>query len=119
MRSTLAHYYAARRKLWAQDQPGFYDADLRRIFADAPRGRRDGGGLHALEAQGHRRGAWSAGRGSASTSSTSWRASSCSAAPSSASTRPQDEVSLALDVGAYLASLVTNHLYTGRFKRSV
>ena len=31
----------------------------------------------------------------------------------------QDEVVLALDVGAYLASLVTNHLYTGRFKRSV
>ena len=32
---------------------------------------------------------------------------------------PSDEVALALDVGAYLASLVTNHLYTGRFKRSV
>jgi hypothetical protein len=32
---------------------------------------------------------------------------------------PNDEVALALDVGAYLASLVTNHLHTGRFKRSV
>jgi hypothetical protein len=32
---------------------------------------------------------------------------------------PSDEVALALDVGAYLASLVTHHLYTGRFKRSV
>jgi len=30
-----------------------------------------------------------------------------------------DEVSLALEVGAYLATLVTHHLYTGRFKRSV
>jgi hypothetical protein len=32
---------------------------------------------------------------------------------------PSDEVSLALDVGAYLGALVTNHLHTGRFKRSV
>jgi len=32
---------------------------------------------------------------------------------------PADEIALALDVGAYLGSLVTNHLYTGRFKRSV
>jgi hypothetical protein len=30
-----------------------------------------------------------------------------------------DEVSLGLDLGAYLASLVTNHLHTGQFKRSV
>ena len=30
-----------------------------------------------------------------------------------------DEVALALEVGAYVASLVTNHLHTGRFKRSV
>ena len=32
---------------------------------------------------------------------------------------PPDEVTLALEIGAYLAALVTNHLYTGRFKRSV
>jgi hypothetical protein len=32
---------------------------------------------------------------------------------------PSDEVSVALDVGAYLAALVSNHLHTGRFKRSV
>ncbi len=38
LRTTLARYYAARRKLWAQDQPGFYDADLRRIFESAPAG---------------------------------------------------------------------------------
>jgi hypothetical protein len=38
MRSTLARYYGTRRKLWAQDQPGFYDADLRRIFGEGPAG---------------------------------------------------------------------------------
>ncbi|HEX3344912.1 MAG TPA: putative zinc-binding metallopeptidase, partial [Polyangiaceae bacterium] len=36
MRSTLARYYAARRKLWAEDQPGFYDRDLRRMFSETP-----------------------------------------------------------------------------------
>jgi hypothetical protein len=30
-----------------------------------------------------------------------------------------DEVGLALEVGAYLSALVTTHLHTGRFKRSV
>jgi hypothetical protein len=30
-----------------------------------------------------------------------------------------DEIALALEVGAYVASLVSNHLHTGRFKRSV
>ena len=43
----------------------------------------------------------------------------CSAACELGLHAPADEVALALDVGAYLASLVTNHLYTGRFKRSV
>src|SRR5579862_1853522 len=36
--STLAHYYAARRKLSAEEYPDFYDADLRRIFAQSPMG---------------------------------------------------------------------------------
>src|SRR6185312_16093854 len=36
--STLARYYAARRKLSAQDYPDFYDGDLRRIFASASAG---------------------------------------------------------------------------------
>ena len=32
---------------------------------------------------------------------------------------PRDEAALLLEVGAYLAALVTNHLHTGRFKVSV
>jgi len=32
---------------------------------------------------------------------------------------PRDSVRLQFDLAAYLASLVTNHLHTGRFKRSV
>ena len=63
--------------------------------------------------------AWCAGPDSASTWSTTSRASSSSAASSSSLHAPSDEVALALDVGAYLGSLLTNHLHTGRFKRSV
>jgi hypothetical protein len=32
---------------------------------------------------------------------------------------PRDSVRLQFDLAAYLAALVTNHLHTGRFKRSV
>jgi len=34
-------------------------------------------------------------------------------------TTPKDPVLLHFELASYLASLVTNHLYTGRFKRSV
>jgi hypothetical protein len=35
LRSTLAHYYARRKRIYAQDFPDFFDADLRRLFVDA------------------------------------------------------------------------------------
>jgi hypothetical protein len=35
LRSRLALYYKRRRKLYAQDFPVFFDADLRRLFVDA------------------------------------------------------------------------------------
>lgn len=35
LRSRLALYYKRRRKLYAQDFPEFFDADLRRLFIDA------------------------------------------------------------------------------------
>jgi hypothetical protein len=34
-------------------------------------------------------------------------------------TAPRDPVTLHMELAAYLSALVTNHLYTGRFKRSV
>ncbi len=36
--STLGRYYATRRRVSAQDQPDFYDGDLRTIFAPGPAG---------------------------------------------------------------------------------
>jgi hypothetical protein len=32
---------------------------------------------------------------------------------------PRDPVTLQMELAAYLSALVTNHFYTGRFKRSV
>jgi hypothetical protein len=116
--STLARYYATRRKLSAQDYPDFYDADLRRIFSKS-----------------------SAGRGTAAAFMRRRREAIVTGVVRSTGQRKYvvdglarkllqrcaslglhatgDEVALALDFGAYVASLVTHHLYTGRFKRSV
>ena len=85
----------------------------RRPRVTAPRRPSCGGGAKRSSAP------WCGGRASASTSSTVSRASSCSGAPRLGLHARGDEVALALEVGAYVASLVTNHLHTGRFKRSV
>ncbi len=116
--STLARYYAARRRLSAQDTPDFYDGDLRRIFAHAPTG-------HGTAAAFMRR-----RREAILTSAVRWTGQRKYVVDGLARKllercarlglhAPGDEVALGLDVGAYLASLVTNHLHTGRFKRSV
>jgi hypothetical protein len=118
MRSTLARYYAARRKLWAEDQPGFYDRDLRRMFVESPAGHGTAAGFMR-----RRRKAivlrvvhWTGQRKYLVDDLARKLVERCSELALHA---PGDEVALALDVGAYVASLVTHHLYTGRFKRSV
>jgi hypothetical protein len=116
--STLAHYYAARRKLSAEEYPDFYDADLRRIFAQSPAG-------HGTAAAFMRRrreaivGAvvrWTGQRKYVVDGLARKLLQGCTRLGLHAR---GDEVALALEVGAYVASLVTNHLHTGRFKRSV
>jgi hypothetical protein len=118
MRSTLARYYAARRKLWAEELPGFYDADLRRIFAEAPAGH----GTAAAFMRRRRKAIvdrvvhWTGQRKYVVDELAGKLVQRCQELGLHA---PGDEVSLALDVGTYLAALVSNHLHTGRFKRSV
>jgi hypothetical protein len=118
MRTTLARYYAARRKLFAEDYPDFYDQDLTRIFGGGPASKQTA----ARFMQRHRRAIVAS-----VVSSTGERKyvvhdltrkllERCVALRLPARA---DEVALALEIGAYLAALVTNHLYTGRFKRSV
>jgi Putative zinc-binding metallo-peptidase len=116
--STLAHYYALRRKLSAEDYPDFYDADLRRIFAQSSAG-------HGTAAAFMRRrredlvGAvvrWTGQRKYVVDGLARKLLQRCTRLGLHAR---GDEVALALEVTAYVASLVANHLHTGRFKRSV
>jgi hypothetical protein len=124
LRTTLARHYTARRKLYAADFPDFYDADLRRIFgkSDPPGKGEDGREPAVAVMRRHRRALIS--------SITQWtgqrkyivsmlvrkiidrcRELRLMAAP--------DSVHLHFELSSYLATMVTNHLYTGRFKRSV
>ncbi len=117
MRSTLARYYAGRRKLWAEEQPDFYDADLRRIFTDGTsRGTAAAFMRRRRKAIVERTVRWTGQRKYIVDRLARKLIERCTQLGLSA---PGDEVALAIDVGSYLASLVTNHLYTGRFKRSV
>jgi hypothetical protein len=118
LRTTLGRYYAGRRKLYAEDFPDFYDADLRAIFENGE----PGGEPAAAMMRRH--------RGALITSLVQWTGQRkytvsmlvrklmvrCRALKL---TTPKDSVLLYFELASYLASLVTNHLYTGRFKRSV
>ncbi len=116
--STLERYYATRRKLFAEDYPDFYDADLRRIFVPSPAG-------HGTAAAFMRR-----NREAVVASVVRWTGQRKYVVDDLTRKLLQrcqrlglhvrgDEVGLALEVGAYLSALVTTHLHTGRFKRSV
>lgn len=118
LRKTLGRHYAARRKLYAEDFPDFYDEDLRAIFRQGE-----------------------AGSESAARAMRSWRAALIAAVVDWTGARKytvemlvrkltarcqtlrlqasRDSVTLHMELAAYLSAMVTNHMYTGRFKRSV
>jgi hypothetical protein len=118
MRSTLARYYAARRRLWAEDTPDFYDADLRRIFVNGVAGRATAAAFmrryrKEIVASVVR---WTGERKYVVDGLARRLIERCRSLALPAS---GEEVKLSLEVGSYLGSLVTNHLHAGRFKRSV
>ncbi|HVW09882.1 MAG TPA: putative zinc-binding metallopeptidase [Bryobacteraceae bacterium] len=118
LRKTLARHYAVRRKLYAEDFPDFYDADLRAIFLKGEPGadsaaramRRHRAALIAAIVQ------WTGQRRYTVDMLLRKLTLRCQALklPS-----PRDPVTLHMELAAYLSALVTNHLYTGKFKRSV
>ena len=116
--STLAHYYALRRKLSAQDYPDFYDGDLRRIFAQTAAGHGTAAAFMRRRREAIVAGVvrWTGQRKYVVDGLARKLLERCARLGLHAR---GDDVALALEVGAYVASLVTNHLYTGRFKRSV
>jgi len=116
LRRTLSRYYMERRKLYAEDFPDFYDADLRAIF---------GNGQPNWESAAR---AMRKNRRALVTSIVRWtgqhkyavdmlvrklidrcQETRANYTASAASARTSFELA------AYLASMVTNHLHTGRF----
>ncbi|PWU08628.1 MAG: hypothetical protein C5B51_07555 [Terriglobia bacterium] len=118
LRKTLGHYYAARRKMYAEDFPDFYDADLRVIFGNGEPGAEPAARLMRKY------------RAALIASIVQWTGQPRYTVDMLVGklirrcgemrlTAPKDTSRLQFELAAYLAALVTNHLYTGRFKRSV
>ncbi len=115
---TLLSHYKAKRKLWEADYPDFYDADLRRIFGELTPGDESA----ARFMRRYRR--------PIVASTVTWTGESKYTVNGLAVKlivraealnlgTPTDESALLLNIGSYLATLVTNYLHTGKFKRKV
>ena len=117
-RRTLEKYYAARRKQYAEDFPDVYDADLREIFAKGEPAEETSAQVmrqlqRPLVAAVVR---WTGQR--KYTVDMLVRRLTARARELKLSA-PRDQTRLMIELAAYLSALVTNHLHTGRFKRSV
>lgn len=118
LRRTLEKYYAAKRKLYAEDFPDVYDGELRAIF-------QTGDPSPESAAQVMRR-----FQHSLSDAVVRWTGQHkyvvdmlikrlMIRARELKLPAPLDHTKLMIELASYLAALVTNHLHTGRFKRSV
>jgi hypothetical protein len=121
MKSTLAKYYAKRKKENATDYPDFYDGDLRRIFnGDPSLSKRDFSAAKFMQKK----------RKEMIDSVAYWTGER--KLPIEALVRKlidrSDKLELRLgrthadthlQLSAYLATLVTHYLFTGKFKRRV
>ena len=116
-RQTLEKHYAAKRKLWAEDFPDIYDADLRAIFEHGERAEESAAQFmrrfRSLLISAITR--WTGQRKYIGTELVKRLVARCSELGLPA---PRDETKLLIELASYLAALVTNHLHTGRFKRS-
>jgi hypothetical protein len=118
LRRTLRRYYAAKKKLFAEDFPDFFDSDLRAILSNGEPGTE--GAAELLRR--HRRPLvetivrWTHQRKYTVNTLVNQLIDRCEWLELPA---PAEHPRLFLDLGSYLAALVTNHMHTGRFKRSV
>lgn len=120
LRKTLERYYAQRRKQYAEDFPDFYDADLRVLFETGePNGepaartmRRNRAALVASIVR------WT-GQHKYTVDMLVRKLIERSQKLGLTTPPPPDQARMLFELAAYLAALVTNHLHTGRFKRSV
>ncbi len=118
LRRTLEKYYAAKRKLFAQDFPDVYDSDLRAIFEKGDFGEESAAQImrrvqYRLSAAIVR---WT---GQHKYVVDRLVRSLITRANELKLRAPRDQAMLMIELAAYLSSLVTNHLHTGKFKRFV
>jgi len=116
LKKTLARYYAERRKMYAEDFPDFYDADLRAIFSTGEPGEESAAHFMRksqplLQASIVR---WTGQRKYTVNVLLRRLIQRCRGLKLAV---PRDQVRLTVEVTTYLAALLTNHLHTGRFKR--
>ncbi len=120
LRKTLARYYTERRKLYAEDFPDFYDADLRVIFGSGE----PNGESAAKIMRGNRRvlvGSivrWTGQHKYTVDMLVRKLIERCQKLKLTIPP-PLDRARVSFELAAYLSAMVTNHLHTGRFKRSV
>jgi len=118
LRTTLGRYYTARRKLYAEDFPDFYDADLRALFGNGEPSAEPAARLMRKNRAALIRSIvqWTGQRKYTVSMLVRKLIRRCHELNLTA---PRDSAGLHFELAAYLAALVTNHLHTGRFKRSV
>lgn len=121
MQTTLAKYYAKKRKEHATDYPDFYDEDLKRIFnGDPTLSKRDHAASRYM--QKNRReiiesvSYWSGEKKYPIESLLKKLILRSEEIGLRLGRTPEDTL---LQLAAYLATLVTHYLFTGRFKRNV
>ncbi|MBC7690926.1 MAG: putative zinc-binding metallopeptidase [Methylotenera sp.] len=121
MKTTLEHYYNKKRKERAEEYPDFYDPDLKRIFDGAPElSKREHGA--AVFMKRHRKiivesvSHWSGERKYTVHKLIDKVTTRCEKLELKTG---KSETQTSLEVAAYLATLVTNYLFTGKFKRTV
>ncbi len=120
LRKTLARYYTERRKLYAEDFPDFYDDDLRVIF-----GNGEPNGESAAKVMRRTRAAlvgsivrWTGQHKYTVDMLVRKLIERCQKLKLTFPP-PLERARVSFDLAAYLSAMVTNHLHTGRFKRSV
>ena len=116
-RQTLEKHYAAKRKLLAEDFPDVYDGDLRAIFEKGEPGDESAAEvmrrLRELLIAAVTR--WTGQRKYIGSELVKRLVARCGELALPA---PRDQTKLLIELASYLATLVTNHLHTGRFKRT-
>ena len=117
-RRTLEKYYASKRKLYAEDFPDVYDADLRAIFEKAETGDETASQVMRRMQR------------PLVTAVVRWTGQRryivdmlvrrlISRSRELKLPAPRDQARLMMELASYLSAMVTNHLHTGRFKRLV